>query len=175
MKQICPKSYERTKVKAAQFHIFPLCLCYFFLPFVCLTTTHTLTPERGWAREQAREHARACEGIDRWSIIRHEQPKKVGQGKDRAHGICLNLKLSSDWRRWMSGTWGCSLFECCSLCCVSQWPAGVWWWALPWDLSDPSCLSSWMGTHYITERPRSKTVRPQTLHLVLLRPQFPHL
>ena len=166
---------KELRLKLPQFHIFPLCLCYLFLPFVSLPTTHTLTPERGWARERAREHAQACEGIDRWSIIRHEQPRKVGQRKDGAYGICLNsediqwLEKMNEWDLGLLFVW-----VLLPVLCVTV-PAGVWWWALPWNLSDPSCLFSGIETHYITERPGSMSVRPQTLHLVLLRPQFPHL
>lgn len=114
---------KELRLKLPQFHIFPLCLCYLFLPFVSLPTTHTLTPERGWARERAREHAQACEGIDRWSIIRHEQPRKVGQRKDGAYGICLNsediqwLEKMNEWDLGLLFVWVLLPVLCVTVAC----------------------------------------------------------
>lgn len=66
----------------------------------------------------------------------------------------------------MSGTW-VALFECCCLC-PAQWPAG-----LPGEL----CLRTWVlfpvypqeWRHILEWKGSGQTVRPQTLHLVLLQ------
>lgn len=103
MKEVCPKSYKRSKVEAVPGPHISVLLCYLFLPFfLSLLTTHTLTQGNRWAGERM-----LVGRIDMWSIIKHEQPRKVGQRKDRALASAWILQLPTDGRRWTSGTWGC--------------------------------------------------------------------
>lgn len=123
-----------------------------------------LTPENRWTGERA-----LVRGIDTWSIIKHGQPRKVGQRKDRLHSICSN----SEAIQWLSkmNEWDLGLLCCLSVCCClgyrSQWPAGLLWWALLWEYQWLFLFVLVNGdTLYI--RPGSQTMRPQPLPLVLL-------
>lgn len=143
MKEVCPKPYKRSKVEAVPGPHISVLLYYLFLPFFLpLPTTHTLTQGNRWAGERM-----LVGRIDTWSIIKHEQPRKVGQRKDRALASARILQLPTDRRRWTSGTWGCfagwvllprlwiTVASCGELCFGT--------------LSGSSCMSSRIEIHYI--------------------------